>query len=445
MDTLKVLLNSISKIKEKVFVVGKDINELSGMAENIGKITDTIDEISEQTNLLALNAAIEAARAGEAGKGFAVVADEVRKLAERSSIAAKDIAQLIKDIQLKVESSTKGTNESIKVVEEGTKLAEETSNVVEEIYRASEDTKNFVMQISNATNEQAEVSSQIVQSILNVKEKTDQILEASRDLENAGEVILTRVDEMKNMISEINSHAQQQKSESENMINAANEINSAIYEVIQNMESQKEMVNKVVENIKESETRIEKIVEKTDYQVQATEEIESAIETLNKLNKENEENINNLTKIKDESEAIRNELLEKVNAFTLKDVSEINSMIMNHEIYLGKILAECEISKKIDESLLKSYNNCSFGKWFYKEKENLKDFVYINEIEEKHKKFHELIQEAVKEFNSGNKENALKIISEAREIFNNDIKPLLERLYSDLKEKETSIEPVENA
>ncbi len=434
-ETLQTLLDSISDIKDKVFNVGKDINELSGMAEDIGKITDTIDEISEQTNLLALNAAIEAARAGEAGKGFAVVADEVRRLAERSSIAAKDIAQLIRDIQIKVENSTKVTDTSIEVVEKGTELAEETSKVVEEIYRASEETKNFVLEISNATTEQADVSSQIAQSVFNAKEKSDEILTISKELETAGEQILSRVDEMKTMIGEINSHAQMQKTASERIVNAVNDMSSAVEETIENMDKQKVMVNTVVESIRTSEKLIVGVAAKTDFQAKASVDIEHILENLSNLNKQNGINLNKLVEIQEYTQTLTHELLDKVAQFTLEEAAELESSIPKHEVYLERIASEMKISEKIDDFLIKDEINCDFGKWFYSLKKDFQDVPEIDEIAKLHKEFHDLIKKAAESFNSGNKEEAWKIMDEVYRLFNEGLKGLLERFNVVMKKR----------
>ncbi|WP_242653761.1 methyl-accepting chemotaxis protein [Thermincola potens] len=102
------------QVKDAVFETARKINELGEQSQKIGEIIQVIDDIAEQTNLLALNAAIEAARAGEHGKGFAVVADEVRKLAERSSKATKEIADLITNIQ-------KGTKVAVESMQVGTR------------------------------------------------------------------------------------------------------------------------------------------------------------------------------------------------------------------------------------------------------------------------------------------------------------------------------------
>jgi methyl-accepting chemotaxis protein len=121
------------RIKSSVEMTAVKVAELGAKGEQIGAIVETIDDIAEQTNLLALNAAIEAARAGEQGKGFAVVADEVRKLAERSSRATKEIAALIGEVQAGTEAAAKAMSAGAGEVETGAELAEKSRPALDEI------------------------------------------------------------------------------------------------------------------------------------------------------------------------------------------------------------------------------------------------------------------------------------------------------------------------
>jgi len=158
--TMRETIAGMEAIRGKVGLSASRVQEMGARSEEIGAIVETIDDIASQTNLLALNAAIEAARAGEQGKGFAVVADEVRKLAERSSLATKEIAGLIRGIQKTVAEAVSAMQESASEVEAGVTRANSAGKVLnsilgaaESVYKQAEEAGGTAARVSAAASE----------------------------------------------------------------------------------------------------------------------------------------------------------------------------------------------------------------------------------------------------------------------------------------------------
>jgi methyl-accepting chemotaxis protein len=159
------VINGMNKISEVVEQSANRIYILGENSDKIGEIIQVINDIADQTNLLALNAAIEAARAGEQGRGFAVVADEVRKLAERTTKATKEIAGMIKQIQIDTSQAVESMKIGTQNVENGKILVRNAGDVLREIIESSEKVTDVIVQVAASSEEQSATSEQIAKSI----------------------------------------------------------------------------------------------------------------------------------------------------------------------------------------------------------------------------------------------------------------------------------------
>lgn len=167
----KTILNTNDQIKEvhkNQKSMAESIDGLSILSEKIGKIVDMISDISQQTNLLALNAAIEAARAGQAGRGFSVVADEIRQLAEQSSQATIDIEALIKEIQGNVSQTTKKMTDTTRVVNDSVTAIDTTNNYFAEIEKAVSKLDSLISVVVDSVDEMESSSDEIDQAMLEI-------------------------------------------------------------------------------------------------------------------------------------------------------------------------------------------------------------------------------------------------------------------------------------
>ena len=161
------------------------IKGLSKNSEKIGEIVGVIDDVADQTNLLALNAAIEAARAGEQGRGFAVVADEVRKLAERTTSSTKEIAQMVKNIQGDTNQAVSSMDGSAKEVMAGVKLAEQAGESLEEIVDGTKSVQGMVQEIAKAAEQQSAAAEEISINIEAIASVSKQTAEGSQQTSQA--------------------------------------------------------------------------------------------------------------------------------------------------------------------------------------------------------------------------------------------------------------------
>ena len=174
-------IEGMDTIREQIQDTSKRIKRLGESSQEIGDIVSLINEIADQTNILALNAAIQAAMAGEAGRGFAVVADEVQRLAERSTTATKQIAGLVKTIQSDTHEAVASMEQTTAEVVKGAELANSAGIALEEIETVSTNLAELIQDISEAAKHQATTSSHISNTMNVIQEITSQTLSGTND------------------------------------------------------------------------------------------------------------------------------------------------------------------------------------------------------------------------------------------------------------------------
>ena len=195
-------INGMAQLRMQVQSVAESMLKLGDNSQKIGGIVEIIDEISDQTNLLALNAAIEAAGAGEAGKRFAIVAQEVRRLAERTVEATRQIKGLIEEIQ-------KATNSTIMVTEEGTKAVDSASQLVDKVQLSFDminglvdETAKSAKEITLSTQQQTSACEQMAETMTEVRDVAQQVALSAKETERAISEIIALSEKLQSLVEE---------------------------------------------------------------------------------------------------------------------------------------------------------------------------------------------------------------------------------------------------
>ena len=202
-DIVQHSLASIRQVHEVSSTLKQDMVQLNDHAQSISDIMSVISDIADQTNLLALNAAIEAARAGEAGRGFAVVADEVRKLAEKTMASTQDVGNAIRAIQESTAKSMESMDRAVEQVEQATGFANQSGEALQQIVNDAEVTADEVRAIATAAEEQSAASDEINKSIIHIHENVAQNAQAMNQAAQAVNALAEQTQGLSRLIEDM--------------------------------------------------------------------------------------------------------------------------------------------------------------------------------------------------------------------------------------------------
>ncbi|MEA5113599.1 MAG: methyl-accepting chemotaxis protein [Geobacteraceae bacterium] len=190
----------MNRIADRVKESAQTVESLGARSDQIGEIVGTIEDIADQTNLLALNAAIEAARAGEQGRGFAVVADEVRALAERTTKATKEIGAMIKAIQMETKGAVASMEEGVREVEKGTVDAAKSGEALREILEQANTVTMQINQIATAAEQQTATTNEITSNIQQITDVVQETAKGSQESASAANQLSQLAEQLQQLV-----------------------------------------------------------------------------------------------------------------------------------------------------------------------------------------------------------------------------------------------------
>ncbi len=194
-------VEKMHEIADTVQDSARTVKELGQSSEEIEEAVSIINDIADQTNLLALNAAIEAARTNEEGHGFAVVAEEVRELAERTAEATDDIAEMVREIRGKADAAVSAMQQGTEQVQDGMALADEAGEALDKIVDGTQEAADTVSEIASATEEQSATSEQITQSVQGISEVSREAVTGIQHIAETVEGMQERTDRLRRLVS----------------------------------------------------------------------------------------------------------------------------------------------------------------------------------------------------------------------------------------------------
>ena len=266
-------IEGMEKIRKTVEKSSTVISKLGERTEHVGKILTVIDEVTRQTNLLALNAAILAAQAGEQGKGFTVVADEIKSLADRTATSTKEIAQLIRDVQSEAKDAVVSIKEGAKSVEEGVQLSVNARESLSHILDSSKRSSEMSRQIEKATLEQVLAINRVTGAMEKMNSMVQQINAAMQEQGKGTGHITNAAEKMRMITRQVKASTEEQAKGSKQISDAVENVTTRIQQIARAMNEQKKGSEIIMKSIVE-------IREITQLSVQMVQQMNQGVEGL---------------------------------------------------------------------------------------------------------------------------------------------------------------------
>ncbi len=267
-DAAKMGLQSVRKtiegmdtIRQTMDKLAKVINGLGVRSAQIGGILTIIDEVTDQTGLLALNAAILAAQSGEHGRGFAVVADEIKELAERTDSSTKEIAQLIVDVQAEVADAVTLMKEVLRSVEDGSRLSVESDVVLQKILKSAEESKEMAKIIEQSTFEQVNSIKEVTESIDKIHAMILQIAHATQEQNSGIQKIIEATERVRDISKMVRRATSEQATGSGQIAEAMTNVSAKIQEIVIASNDQTKGSQKILNSIEDIRSITQRNVE----------------------------------------------------------------------------------------------------------------------------------------------------------------------------------------
>ena len=254
MAAVEKTIDGMKNIKSSVEKTANVIMKLGGRSDEIGKILNVIDDITDQTTLLALNAAILAAQAGEHGKGFSVVADEIKDLAERTSFSTQEIASLIQAVQKEVKDAINSMNDGLRSVEEGFKVARDAGDALSKIVESSKQSAEMSFSIERSTTEQAKAARLVTEAMEKVKNMVSQVAKATSEQSKGANLITKATEKVRDVANRVKLATEEQQMSAKFISESMDQISEKSHQIAKAINEQRAGSNQIfisIEKIKD--------------------------------------------------------------------------------------------------------------------------------------------------------------------------------------------------